>query len=178
MVAEERLNPARRMIPHPPSPLSHRMEKVMLQGVALSSRGRAVSLTSRERELLHEIEKLLVRQLRKLDPQLGSLALNAYAREIVWWSKQYALMGFNIAWNSKRQRFECTDEDEGCQLAAEHLNYLLLMGRAETVPRLSTLDQLLLSVPAGEDRSRNKAMRIGPRRRVEDGEEEEVLEEL
>ena len=134
-----------------------------------------MSLTSRE--LLYEIEKLLVSRLRRLDPQLGSLALNAYAREIVWWHKQYQLMGFNIVWNPKKQRFECTELDEGCQLAAEHLNYLLISGRAETIPRLSTVDQLLLSVPAGEDRSRNKAMRIGPRRR-QDEPEEEVLEEL
>ena len=135
-----------------------------------------MSLTSRE--LLHEIEKLLVRQLRKLDPQLGSLALNAYAQEIVWWSKQYQLMGFRLVWDPKRQRFRCLDGDEGCRLAEEHLNYLLLLGRAETVPRLSTLDQLLLSVPAGEESSRKPAARIGPRRRRSGAEEgEEVLGE-
>ena len=134
-----------------------------------------MSLTSRE--LLHEIEKLLVRQLRKIDPQLGSLALNAYSREIVWWHKQYQLMGFQLEWDSKRQRFRCLDGDEGCRLAEEHLNYLLLLGRAETVPRLSTLDQLLLSVPAGEEQERKKTLRIGPRRK-QDEPEEEVLEEF
>ena len=125
---------------------------------------------------MHEIEKLLVSRLRRLDPQLGSLALNAYAREIVWWHKQYQLMGFQITWDAKRQRFMCTERDEGCRLAEEHLNYLLLLGRAETVPRLSTLDQLLLSVLVGEESPRKKSLRIGPRRRPED--EEEVLEEL
>ncbi|ALL01950.1 hypothetical protein Pyrde_1907 [Pyrodictium delaneyi] len=134
-----------------------------------------MSLTSRE--LLHEIEKLLVSRLRRLDPQLGSLALNAYAREIVWWYKQYQLMGFQLEWNAKRQRFKCLENDEGCRLAEEHLNYLLLMGRAETVPRLSTLDQLLLSVPVGEESEKRKTLRIGPRRRHED-KEEEVIEEF
>jgi len=133
-----------------------------------------MSLSSRE--LLHEIEKLLVSRLRRLDPQLGSLALNAYAREIVWWYKQYQLMGFQLGWDAKRQRFRCMDEDEGCRLAEEHLNYLLLLGRAETVPRLSTLDQLLLSVPVGEESEKRKTLRIGPRRGPEP--EEEVLEEF
>ena len=116
-----------------------------------------MSLSSRE--LLREIEKLLVSRLRKLDPQLGSLALNAYAREIVWWHTQYRLMGFNIVWDARRQRFECLEAGEGCRLAEEHLNYLLVMGRAEAVPRLPTLDQLLLSVPVGEEQESRKTLK-------------------
>ena len=127
------------------------------------------------RELLREIERLLVSRLRRLDPQLGSLALNAYAREIVWWHTQYQLMGFEIVWDAGRQRFRCLDGSEGCRLAEEHLNYMLLMGRAEAVPRLSTVDQLLLSVPVGGEQSGRKALRIGPRRRPEDEDVFEVL---